>query len=162
MMNLRIVSIGLAVVFALGRAQAQEGKKADHILVPYGKQRRQVLHLCQRKPRGQPRWWCTITAAVFLAETSGKNPQCMAENSMTRGLRRCGVSVAAHGDVQDIMRDCARRCSSSATTRRNTTWIRRVGAYGESAGAGASLWLATHDDLADAKAEDPVRANQAG
>ena len=45
MMNLRIVSIGLALVFALGQAQAQEGKKADHILVPYGKQRRQVLHL---------------------------------------------------------------------------------------------------------------------
>ena len=31
-----------------------------------------------------------------------------------------------------------------------------VAAYGASAGAGASLWLGTHDDLADADNEDPV------
>jgi len=32
-----------------------------------------------------------------------------------------------------------------------------VAAYGGSAGAGASLWLAVHDDLADPDSEDPVR-----
>jgi acetyl esterase len=32
----------------------------------------------------------------------------------------------------------------------------RVAAFGGSAGAGTSLWLAFHDDLADAKAQDPV------
>ena len=57
MMNFRIVSIGLAVVFALGQAQAQEGKKADHILVPYGKQRRQVLHLWLPKTKEPALSW---------------------------------------------------------------------------------------------------------
>ena len=33
---------------------------------------------------------------------------------------------------------------------------KRFAATGGSAGAGISLWLAFHDDLADAKAEDPV------
>jgi acetyl esterase/lipase len=32
----------------------------------------------------------------------------------------------------------------------------RVAAFGGSAGAGTSLWLAFHDDLADPKADDPV------
>ncbi len=32
----------------------------------------------------------------------------------------------------------------------------RVAAYGGSAGAGTSLWLAFHDDLADPKSADPV------
>jgi hypothetical protein len=32
----------------------------------------------------------------------------------------------------------------------------RVAAYGGSAGAGSSLWLAFHDDLADPESEDPV------
>jgi len=31
-----------------------------------------------------------------------------------------------------------------------------VAMYGVSAGAGASLWLGTHDELADAEAEDPI------
>ena len=31
-----------------------------------------------------------------------------------------------------------------------------VAAFGASAGAGASLWLGTHDDMADANSEDPV------
>ncbi len=33
---------------------------------------------------------------------------------------------------------------------------KRVAAYGGSAGAGSSLWLAFHDDLADAKSSDPI------
>jgi len=33
---------------------------------------------------------------------------------------------------------------------------RRVAAFGGSAGAGTSLWLAFHDDLADPKSDDPV------
>ena len=32
----------------------------------------------------------------------------------------------------------------------------RVAAYGSSAGAGTALWLATHDDMAEPDAEDPV------
>ncbi|SVB38843.1 uncharacterized protein METZ01_LOCUS191697, partial [marine metagenome] len=47
-MKYRITTIGLALVAALGQAQAQESiepKEADHKLIPYGKEKRQVLHL---------------------------------------------------------------------------------------------------------------------
>ena len=55
------------------------------------------------------------------------------------------------------MRDCARAVQFLRhNAKKYNLDPKRVGAYGESAGAGASLWLATHDDLANAKAEDPV------
>ena len=47
-MKYRITTIGLSLVFALGQANAQdsiEPKEADHKLVAYGKEERQVLHL---------------------------------------------------------------------------------------------------------------------
>lgn len=75
-----------------------------------------------------------------------------------------GVSVASinyrfrqHAPVQDILRDAARavqylRFKASEWGIDKT----RIAAQGGSAGAGTSLWLATRDDLADPKAEDPV------
>ena len=44
-MRLLITSICFVAFFAIGLTQGQEFKKADHILVPYGKDPRQVLHL---------------------------------------------------------------------------------------------------------------------
>lgn len=56
-----------------------------------------------------------------------------------------------------ILRDAARAIQflryQAGTWNIDTT---RVAAFGESAGAGISLWLAFHDDLADARHEDPV------
>ena len=59
--------------------------------------------------------------------------------------------------IQDILRDCARAIQF---VRANATEFGidpdRVAAFGSSAGAGASLWLATRADLADPQATDPV------
>ncbi len=60
--------------------------------------------------------------------------------------------------MPEVLRDCARavqfiRVQSAAwNLDRN-----RVAAYGGSAGAGASLWLAFHGDLAEPGSADPVR-----
>jgi acetyl esterase/lipase len=59
--------------------------------------------------------------------------------------------------IQDVLRDCARAVQFIRT--KSTEWNidkTRVASYGSSAGAGASLWLAFHDDLADPKNADPV------
>jgi acetyl esterase/lipase len=75
-----------------------------------------------------------------------------------------GVSVASinyrfleSAPLQDILRDSARALQFM---RRNAAqWNldkTRVAAYGDSAGAGTSLWLAFHDDLADPNSPDPV------
>ncbi len=59
--------------------------------------------------------------------------------------------------VQDILRHCAR--AVQFTRLKAAEWKldkARFASMGGSAGAGTSLWLATRDDMADPKAEDPV------
>jgi hypothetical protein len=79
-------------------------------------------------------------------------------------LIKSGVSCASinyrflpTAPIQDILRDCARAVqflrSKSGEWNIDKT---RVAAVGGSAGAGTSLWLDSHDDLADPKATDPV------
>jgi hypothetical protein len=82
-------------------------------------------------------------------------------------IRQCldaGVSLAAINyrfrtelPIQDVLRDCARaiqflRSKAEAFNFDKT----HVAAFGGSAGAGTSLWLAFHDDLADPGNPDPV------
>ncbi len=82
-------------------------------------------------------------------------------------LKRCldaGVSFAAinyrfrtEASINVVLRDCARTIQFLRS--KATEWNldkSRVAAFGGSAGAGASLWLAFHDDLADPKSDDPV------
>ncbi|MGD9724606.1 MAG: alpha/beta hydrolase [Pirellulales bacterium] len=76
-----------------------------------------------------------------------------------------GVSFASinyrfldHAGIADILRDSARAIQTFR--QRAKEWNldpARIAAYGSSAGAGTSMWLAFHDDLADPKADDPVR-----
>jgi hypothetical protein len=59
--------------------------------------------------------------------------------------------------VQDILRHCAR--AVQFTRSKAGEWNldkARFASMGGSAGAGTSLWLATHDDMADPKSSDPV------
>jgi len=59
--------------------------------------------------------------------------------------------------VQDILRDCARAIQFVRLhAKEYNIDPKRIASYGSSAGAGASVWLAFHDDLADPKSEDPV------
>src|SRR6185369_4941233 len=85
-----------------------------------------------------------------------------------RLIQQCldaGVSFAAINyrylapgtPLQDVLRDCARAVQFIRS--KSTEWHidkTRVAAYGNSAGAGTSLWLAFHDDLAEPKNADPV------
>lgn len=62
-----------------------------------------------------------------------------------------------HAPVQDILRDAARAIQFvRAKAGRFHIDPKRIASFGSSAGAGTSLWLAAHDDLADPKAADPV------
>lgn len=59
--------------------------------------------------------------------------------------------------VHEILRDCA-RVVQYARHEAGTLHIdpKRIACFGSSAGAGTSLWIGTHPDLADPKATDPV------
>jgi acetyl esterase/lipase len=74
------------------------------------------------------------------------------------------VSVAAvnyrflkDAPIQSILRDCARAVQFlRANAKQYGIDKQRVAAFGGSAGAGTSLWLAFHDDLAEPGSPDPV------
>ncbi len=77
---------------------------------------------------------------------------------------KAGISFAAinyrfreKASIQDILHDAAR--AIQFIRFKAAEWSvdkKRIAAYGGSAGAGTSLWLAARDDLADPKNADPV------
>ena len=159
-MRLLITSICFVAFFAIGLTQGQEFKKADHILVPYGKDPRQVLHLWLPKTKSPAPLVLHFHGGGFLAgDIRQKTRNKTAEMINAQGVAYADVEYRLLNTamLQDIMRDCARalqflRYNSKKYNLDKT----RIGSYGESAGARASLWLATHDDLANPQAEDPV------
>jgi acetyl esterase/lipase len=58
--------------------------------------------------------------------------------------------------IQDVLRDSARAIQFMRSKAGEYNLDKRVIAYGGSAGAGTSIWLAFHDDLADPDNADPV------
>lgn len=59
--------------------------------------------------------------------------------------------------LQDVLRDCARAIQFIRSKAGEWNVDKpRIASYGGSAGAGTSLWLAFHDDLADPQSSDPV------
>jgi len=154
----------VSTVTALGHAQVEESikpKDADHKLIPYGKEERQVLHLWLPKTK-------TPAPLVLHFHGGGFVTGDIRQKTHSRTAAMCNAAGIAYADVEyrllnqamlhEIMNDCARavqflRYNSKKYNLDKT----RVASYGESAGASASLWLATVDDLADANAKDPVR-----
>jgi len=147
-------------VFAIGQALAQEGKKADHILVPYGKQPRQVLHLWLPKTKAPSPLVLHYHGGGFVAGD-------IREKTHNRTAAMCNAVGIAYADVEyrllnqamlhEIMNDCARAVQFLRYNAKKYNLDKnRVASYGESAGASASLWMATIDDQADPKAKDPV------
>lgn len=87
-----------------------------------------------------------------------------ASAEMIEGCLAAGVSYMSinyryrtTAPIQDILRDCARSIQYvRSKAKEYNIDPKRIASYGGSAGAGTSLWLAFHDDLADLKNADPV------
>ena len=157
-------TISLTLAFALGQLHSQESiqpKEADHKLVAYGKQERQVLHLWLPKTKDPAPLVLHFHGGGFVTGD-------IRQKTHNRTAAMCNAAGIAYADVEyrllnqamlhEIMDDCAlalqflRYNAEKYNLDKN-----RVASYGESAGASASLWLATVDDIADANAKDPVR-----
>ncbi len=139
---------------------AANGLKPAHANVAYGTHERDRVDIYLAKS-DKP------TPVVFMIHGGGfrkGDKTSFASNKQTAELLAQGVSCVAVNypflddmPIQDILRHCARAVqfvrSKAGEWNLDKT---RFASMGGSAGAGASLWLATHDDMADPKAEDPV------
>lgn len=137
------------------------GLKPDVANVAYGKHERCKLDLYLAKSANGP------TPLVVMIHGGGfrnGDKSQWGSNKSTKELLDKGISCAAlnypfleNMPIQDILRECARAVQHLRS--RSGEWNldkTRFASMGGSAGAGTSLWLATHDDFADPKSEDPV------
>ena len=163
-----ILTMDEAKVFLAKMGEKSKGKKAvkpdalkpDFAEVAYGPHERTVLDFWKAKSDKPPPVVVFIHGGGFRA---GSKENYHGDKKL-EDLVKSGVSCAAinyrflpTAPVQDIMRDCARAIQFIRS--KATEWYvdkTRIASVGGSAGAGTSLWLSSHDDLADPKATDPV------
>jgi acetyl esterase len=127
--------------------------------VPYGPYERNVLDLWLAKSSSP------TPLAVFIHGGGFVNgDKSMAPAAAIQRCRDAGVSFMSinyrfrkSAPIQDILRDAARAIQFvRANAAKYNIDPKRIASYGGSAGAGTSLWLAVHDDLADPRNADPV------
>jgi len=155
------IAVGLFAqpTWAQGKKKAADKPKPDLADVKYGPHERNVLDLWKAKSDTPTPLVVFIHGGGFRAGSKEQlNP------AMLTGLLNQGISVMAinyrlspEARFPDHYMDCARAIQFARL--RAAEWNldpKRVASTGGSAGAGTSLWLAFHDDLADPKSDDPV------
>jgi acetyl esterase/lipase len=170
---MRIVGVVLAAVLAGGcfLAQAQDNQKArqtrpaadvikpDYADLAYGPHARNVLDLWLAKTDRPAPLLIFIHGGGFVSGDKGRASTTFIKRALAAGVSFAAINYRYRttAPVQDVMHDCARAVqylrSRAGEFRIDKT---RVAAMGGSAGAGTSLWLAFHDDMADPKSADPV------
>ncbi len=135
--------------------------KPDVANVAYGPHARHRLDLYLTKKATTP---APLVLLIHGGGFRAGDKSRWASDKTVQALLDRGISCAAINypfltdkPIQDILRDCAR--SVQFLRAHAGEWNldkARFASMGGSAGAGTSLWLATRDDLADPKAEDPV------
>jgi len=139
--------------------QRQAAPKPDHANVKYGPHERNVFDL----------WLAESDAPTPLViyyhggGFRGGDKRSVNRALLSQLLER-GVSVAAvNYRLTNVatypaqMHDCARALQTIRhDAKKYNIDLKRIGATGGSAGAGISMWLAFHDDLAKPDSDDPV------
>lgn len=140
--------------------KATEGAEPTFADVHYGPHERNVLDFWKAKSDKATPVVVFIHGGGFV---SGDKSKVHGDKILQQCLD-AGVSFAAinyryrtTAPIQDVLRDCARAIQFIRSKAGEWNIDKsRVASYGGSAGAGTSLWLAFHDDLADPKSSDPV------
>jgi acetyl esterase/lipase len=143
------------------KAKAKQAEKPapDLADVKYGPHERSVLDLWKAKSDRPTPLVVFIHGGGFRSGSKeGLAP------ALLDGLLKSGISVMAINyrlspevHFPDHYKDCARAIQFAR--RHATEWNidpARIGASGGSAGAGTSLWIGFHDDMADPRSDDPV------
>lgn len=153
----------LALTGILSNAAAQRAGGAkpapDLANVAYGPHARNVLDLW-KAPGDGPR---PLVVFIHGGGFRGGSKEALSP-ALLAGCRRAGISVMAINyrlspevAFPAHYMDCARAIQFARLNAKE--WNidpNRIGATGGSAGAGTSLWIGCHDDMANPKADDPV------
>jgi acetyl esterase/lipase len=154
-----VLLFALSLVSATAQLRA-ESPPPSHENVAYGPHERNVLDIWLAKS-DKP------TPLVIFMHGGGFR---RGDKEGVRGrpvIQQCldaGVSFASinyrflgHAGLPDILRDAGRSIQFlRANAEKWNLDPKRIAIYGSSAGAGTSMWLAFHDDLADSASDDPV------
>jgi len=155
-------SLGILLIACASAAQAAEPQRPvpDLENVAYGPHARNVLDLWKAKSDKPTPLVVFIHGGGFVNGDKGQ----IRNRPQVKQCLDAGASFASinyrfreHAPIQDILRDAARAIQFIRSHAQE--WNidpARIAAYGGSAGAGTSMWLAFHDDLADPDAADPV------
>lgn len=148
------------------KAAKQQGAKPNsrpnpptHANVPYGSDARNVLDFWAAKSDTPTPLVVFIHGGGFRNGSKDNADRAAVEIFLKNGISYMSISYRYldAAPIQDILRDCAR---SIQFIRLNAKKFNidpsRIASYGGSAGAGSSLWLATHPDLAEPGSDDPV------
>lgn len=139
-----------------------EGLAATHTDVAYGNHERNVLDIWLAESDEPTPLVVYIHGGGFM---NGDKSRIYESEDIAKFLK-AGVSFASI-NYRFMLQQNERLPGCMKDSRRAIQFLRvmaeewnidknRIGAYGGSAGAGTSLWLGLHDEMADPDADDPV------
>ena len=127
--------------------------------VSYGPHERNAMDFWRAKSAAPAPLVFFIHGGGFTSGDKSKASGKLIQQCLDAGAAFASINYRfrVHAPIQDILRDCARavQFARSKAAEWNVDKA-RVASFGGSAGAGTSLWLAFHDDLADPASPDPV------
>jgi hypothetical protein len=174
-MRLSFVTIATVVVFAAGvaidaGASAQESKakakvKTDPKAAPdianvsYGPHERNVMDVWKAKSDQPTPLLVFIHGGGFRGGSKEALPAYLLNGCLASGISVAAINYRLSPEFKfpDHYMDCARAIQFARSKAQEWNLDKaRVAASGASAGAGTSLWIGFHDDMADANSSDPV------
>ncbi len=150
----------LTTSYCMGQNQDRPpGPEPTHANIAYGPHGRHVIDFYQAKSAAATPVLVYFHGGGFRGGDKGRINEgiyrlCMAEGM---SLASANYRLSQHARYPAQMHDSARAVQFLRS--KSEAWNidpDRIAAFGGSAGAGISLWLAFHDDMADPQSDDPV------
>lgn len=156
----RLISVLLAACLLWAQGQKAALPPPDISDFAYGPHERNVLDLWRART-GQPAPLVIyIHGGGFRAGDKRSLPPALLKALLDKGISVAAINYrfSQHAPYPAPMHDAARAVQTLRLHAREWNLdTSAFGATGASAGAGISLWLGFHDDMADARSPDPIR-----